>query len=295
MAFAQDGKTAQTGGFFISGSGMQERKTIVYVDGYNLYYSRLRGTSFKWLDLVALFRDHLLVGQDMGQLIKVKYFTACAKADYATHGAAAQKAQQDYHNALRARHPDLFEIVTGKLVVNGNVPKPRYDPDRPIDRADTVRIWTMEEKQTDVSLAVQIYRDVAVGECNQVVLCSNDSDFEPPLRHIRTDFPQARVGVVHPLFPDNADRRVSASLRQQAHWSRRTIRDEELRASQLPELVRKNKKIYTRPEHWRPNPIELLEQLPQSPEAIIPVANEVLPVPEANADAEQIIQIQRPQ
>jgi hypothetical protein len=35
------------------------RKTFVYIDGYNLYYGRLRGTNFKWLDVVKLFRDIL--------------------------------------------------------------------------------------------------------------------------------------------------------------------------------------------------------------------------------------------
>lgn len=35
-------------------------KTIVYVDGLNLYYSMLRGTPFKWLDLYTLFRDQVL-------------------------------------------------------------------------------------------------------------------------------------------------------------------------------------------------------------------------------------------
>jgi hypothetical protein len=28
--------------------------TIVYVDGFNLYYRALRGTAHKWLDLIAL-------------------------------------------------------------------------------------------------------------------------------------------------------------------------------------------------------------------------------------------------
>ena len=31
-------------------------KTRVYVDGFNLYYGALKGTSFKWLDLVRLSR-----------------------------------------------------------------------------------------------------------------------------------------------------------------------------------------------------------------------------------------------
>ena len=34
-------------------------KTIVYIDGYNLYYGRLRNNSnnFKWLDIVKLFQS----------------------------------------------------------------------------------------------------------------------------------------------------------------------------------------------------------------------------------------------
>ena len=32
------------------------KKTIVYIDGYNLYYGLLKGTSYKWLDLFAFAR-----------------------------------------------------------------------------------------------------------------------------------------------------------------------------------------------------------------------------------------------
>ena len=31
-----------------------KKKTIVYIDGYNLYYGLLKGTAYKWLDLLAL-------------------------------------------------------------------------------------------------------------------------------------------------------------------------------------------------------------------------------------------------
>jgi len=30
--------------------------TIVYVDGFNLYYGALKGTPYKWLDIHALSR-----------------------------------------------------------------------------------------------------------------------------------------------------------------------------------------------------------------------------------------------
>jgi 6-hydroxy-3-succinoylpyridine 3-monooxygenase len=49
-------------------------RTVVYVDGFNLYYSLLRRTSLKWFDLVALFRDHVLGSNT--QLTEVRYYTA---------------------------------------------------------------------------------------------------------------------------------------------------------------------------------------------------------------------------
>jgi len=33
----------------------QALRTAIYIDGYNLYYGRLRDTQYKWLDVVALF------------------------------------------------------------------------------------------------------------------------------------------------------------------------------------------------------------------------------------------------
>ena len=50
------------------------KRTIIYIDGYNLYYSRLKNTPFKWLDVVALFRDQLLKTQDpTTEVVAVKY------------------------------------------------------------------------------------------------------------------------------------------------------------------------------------------------------------------------------
>ncbi len=88
------------------------------------------------------------------------------------------------------------------------------------------------------------------GLCEQVVVCSNDSDVEPVLAAIREDFPQMQIGVITPAAPDQADRRFSRSLAQQAHWVRRHITNEELAASQLPHQVPTNKAPVKKPEHW---------------------------------------------
>ena len=48
-------------------------RTIVYVDGVNLYYSVLKRTPYKWLDLKAVFQKILAPHHD---IVKIKYFTA---------------------------------------------------------------------------------------------------------------------------------------------------------------------------------------------------------------------------
>jgi hypothetical protein len=84
LAFAWDEKAAQLGGFFTFGeTGLRAnekppKKTAVYIDGYNLYYGRLRGTAFKWLNVVSLF-DAILAHRDQNEsLARVNFFTAPA-------------------------------------------------------------------------------------------------------------------------------------------------------------------------------------------------------------------------
>ena len=52
-------------------------KTIVYVDGFNLYYGAVKGTPYKWLDLRALFRSILA---PFHHIIAIRYYTAIVSA-----------------------------------------------------------------------------------------------------------------------------------------------------------------------------------------------------------------------
>src|SRR5438046_9627545 len=47
-------------------------RTIVYIDGFNLYYGAVRGSAHKWLNLPRFFQ--LLRPHD--NIVKVHYFTA---------------------------------------------------------------------------------------------------------------------------------------------------------------------------------------------------------------------------
>ena len=229
---------------------MSAQRAIAYVDGYNLYYSRLRGTSHKWLDLVALFRDHILKPQMPDtSLDVVEYFTAPAMGKFASHGQDSVTAQNEYHRALKSKYPDEIKIVSGYHTVEEARLMTYLDPP---DKNNRLSVWRIEEKQTDVNIALSIYRDVAQGKANVVIICSNDSDLVPAIKAIQEDFPHCIVGLVAPLHEPNSNhhRRSNTELEQLADWTRHYIRDEELALSQLPNVVPTKKKAARKPSHW---------------------------------------------
>lgn len=233
---------------------MDSKKTAVYIDGYNLYYGRLRRTGFKWLDLPALFDRVLAVQDPLTTVTAVKFFSATALGNFATHGQASVEAQDSYHRALAVLHPERFSIKLGTHSMDrGGSLMPAFVPGQRFDRKVQVRVWRIEEKMTDVNLAMAMYRDACKGLYDQVVLCSNDSDAEPVLAAMREDFPRLLIGLVTPVSPPDdggGPRRYSASLAKHAHWVRRYILDEELAAAQLPGVIPTKKKPIRKPAHW---------------------------------------------
>lgn len=230
------------------------RKTAVYIDGYNLYYGRLRGTPFKWLDIVKFF-GMLVVRRDQHETVeKVIFFSAPALATFATHGAASVEAQSAYHRALKIIYGDRLEVVYGTHSYDkGGVDLPVFVPGCPCDRTRRVKVWKLEEKKTDVNLAIRMYRDACKGMYERIILVSNDSDAEPALAAIREDYAKM-IGVVFPVRPvepgHKTHRRISGSLAKFADWTIPSIRDADLAAAQLPEIVPTKKKSIRKPAHW---------------------------------------------
>lgn len=229
-------------------------RTAVYVDGYNLYYGRLRGTPFKWFDLVRFVENLLQQRTQNEQLAFVHLFTAPALARFATHGQASVEAQSSYLRAHEKRYPNHFRVTYGKHSVDKNgTPLPTFKADEPFDKNDRTKVWLLEEKQTDVNLALTMYRDVAKGLCDRVILVSNDSDAEPALAAIKQDFPNIMLGVIQPIRPPqltNGSRRASGSLARHADWVQGSISDSELQNAQLSALIPTNKKPILKPQYW---------------------------------------------
>lgn len=165
------------------------------------------------------------------------------------------EAQSSYHRALKTLYGDRVEVVYGNHSYdkNGTLVAAFIDG-KPYDRSQRVRVWKLEEKKTDVNLAIRMYRDANKGLYDRVILVSNDSDAEPVLEAIREDFGSIMIGVVAPIRPavhgTKTHRRVSGSLASLADWTISNLSDDQLLQAQLPSVVPTRKKPIRKPDHW---------------------------------------------
>jgi uncharacterized LabA/DUF88 family protein len=218
-------------------------RTVIYVDGFNLYYSVLRRTNLKWLDLVALFRDHVL--DSNAQLLEVRYYTAPILARMSDDPQSVQR-QRIYLQALRRMHPDQLKIIEGRIAVT----TPFQRLVRPIAGASDisrVQVYDFNEKKTDVNLASDLLAGAWTGAFDQAVICSNDTDLEPALATLRKYHPQLRLGIVATVRGSD-NRYIAADLKQHADWSK-ALSMVHISNAQLPERIPASS--LRRPETWK--------------------------------------------
>lgn len=158
------------------------KRTNVYIDGYNLFYGLLKGTVWKWLDLLA-FTKALL--RDDHEILAVNYFTSRVKHNPAKPQMAIH--QQKYLEALSTI--PLIRIVEG-YYNRFRVKMPfAKDPCKSCDKTDGYAIvWKNEEKRSDVNLATAMLVDAFRDAADSFVLISGDSDLAGPLDVIRHQF-----------------------------------------------------------------------------------------------------------
>ncbi len=159
-------------------------RTIVYIDGFNLYYGLLRGSRHKWLDIDAYLRKYL--DPTRNQIIRIKYFTAKVKSRPTDPNQHMR--QMTYLRAL-STIPHL-EIIYGHFLSHV-VRMPLANG------TGIVEVIKTEEKKSDVNLAVHMLHDGHTNKYDVAVLVSNDSDLSEPLRIVSSELGK-KVGLLNP-------------------------------------------------------------------------------------------------
>ena len=229
-------------------------KTRVYIDGYNLYYGCLKRTPYKWLDLTSLFIKHILPSSSNQPHsyddLSIKFFTA-EIVGKAAMSEDSLKDQQAYHRALTF-HADEnnLEIIKGYYAINQTraFKVDECNPKKPPNQCEYVDIWKLEEKQTDVNIAVESLYDVMTDKTiEQVVFVTNDTDLASVLDKIKS-LNTVKVGLVIPTT--DSMRIPNEKLDKLADWTRKNILEDELKASQLPRSVEGGRKAAIKPIGW---------------------------------------------
>ncbi len=189
-------------------------RSIIYIDGFNLYYGALKGSSEKWLDLEKLFS---LIRQD-DIIQQVWYFTArTGTPDQTTYlqalEAASQKLQIEY---------GLFKTKKVKCRVSG------------CSFGGLKEFQMPEEKGTDVNIALRMLDDAYRGLCDRMVLVSGDSDLVPTIRLIKQRFPSIKITV---YVPARDKMRGAARELRSAADKNATLPLDKLSKAQLPNSV----------------------------------------------------------
>lgn len=216
-------------------------KTIVFIDGYNLYYGLLRRSPYKWLDLYALFQNHVLQN---AEVIEVRYYTAPVLARM-SDDLESPKRQRTYLQALRKQQPQKVTILEGKMIAA--TPFSRLvEPIIDVPHINKVQVYSFEEKQSDVNMAVDMVISALTGACEQIVVCSNDSDLKAAFMRIKQYAPQIRLGLVAPIKNEDS-RAISKDLSQYATWSK-VLSAVHLANAQLPDKIHSTS--IRKPDTW---------------------------------------------
>lgn len=220
--------------------------TNVYIDGFNLYYCAVKGTSFKWLDLNKLC-SNLFSGKSID---KIYYFTAKIRAP--RHDPNASTRQEIYWRALKTL-PNL-EIIRGHFVR-----WPRWMPKYPIQYVGVmktplmVQVERTEEKGSDVNLAAMLVYDNRVQNNIESIIISNDSDLSLAIEIVTRKLNQTVI-VVNPNRTSRARKdkncKISADLMRVATSYLPSINDKVLANSLFPNTLSDSVGTINKPKDW---------------------------------------------
>ena len=164
-------------------------KIRVYIDGYNLFYGRLkhkedsninlRRRKLRWLNPKKLVEQFL---HDEYEIDQINFYTTDVDALYM--GDKSPSRQQEYYRALMT--VENINIIKGRFSKNPTM-MPVY-PIKLITNPDGTTailkhsVLKTEEKRSDVNIAAHLVRDACLNRFDMAVLVSNDSDLLEPLK-----------------------------------------------------------------------------------------------------------------
>ena len=203
-------------------------KVAVLIDGFNFYHAikaHIKTVTYpkslKWLDYDSVIRNILLKKCNYDDLC-IRFYTAKNTYKYDKHGNPHKSIQHHeiYTSALKSKN---IEVIEGKFKfrdepLNSYVLCNNCNHEQFIHKfdiqfpskvncvkchseilPDNMRcIKKVEEKKTDVKIAIDLVNIARDGFYNKIFLFSTDSDFIPPVEYIKNNCPNTEIIIVAP-------------------------------------------------------------------------------------------------
>jgi uncharacterized LabA/DUF88 family protein len=181
-------------------------KTMLYIDGFNLFYSAVKGTPLRWLNPVALVSRAF----PRNQIVGAKFFTARVVSLPGNPGQPLRQAL--YWRALRT--------LPGLQIIEGDFRTRKVRASVVSPPPSTIEVYKTDEKGSDVNLAAHLLVDGFGNRYDCAVVVSGDSDLVTPIRMVRDELKKP-AGVLNPQRlsgPDSRPERKSAGLQHAASF-----------------------------------------------------------------------------
>lgn len=166
------------------------KRSIIYIDGFNFYFGMLAGRpDLKWINYQRL--AELLRPDD--DILQVRLFTALVDR----HRAVSGKGDRQLRLWTALRSQPKITVTEGKFAARERtclVPSCHH----------ALRTYTaLEEKQTDVNLALSLVRDVQTLAPDHVIVISGDTDLLPALDVVMSIDRKVRPVIYIPVHEEN--------------------------------------------------------------------------------------------
>ncbi|HJT28548.1 MAG TPA: NYN domain-containing protein [Pyrinomonadaceae bacterium] len=210
-------------------------RVAVLIDGFNLYHAldkledakdKSRYHKYKWLSLTNLARCFI---SKTDTLEAVYYFTTFSFWD------AGKVAR--HRTFIRAQELEGVHVIYGEFKRKQKfcLLCRQYFP-------------TVEEKQTDVNIAIHLLHLAVKNSFDKAIIISGDTDLLPAIKAVKASFPTKQVGVVVPIG------KRSENLKRQADFSLK-MKEQHLSTSRLPDTITlPNGKTLSCPSRWLETP-----------------------------------------
>jgi uncharacterized LabA/DUF88 family protein len=178
---------------------------------------------YKWIDLSELAKKFISKNDKVEEIY---YFTALAIW-------SPQKVKR-HKNFIKAQE------IKGTKIIYGEFKK----RDKKCRKCKEI-YQTFEEKQTDVNIAIKLFKLAIQDEYDKALIISGDSDLIPSIEAVKSTFPHKQIGVIIPIG------RRAEQLKQTCDFYMK-MKEKHLKASMLPDIINLgNSKKLERPQSWK--------------------------------------------